>query len=142
MRTIPNDLERKELFDSYIMRRHRLSKLQEETDTLAEAKNDAPTTTELPADYIVASVPHIDGTGIKFHSFADIGKYTVFPAQYRKRLFPGRCFGRIDEDEVARIETLGVMCREQGLRITNDLARLTLPSERSIDYGQVARMTA
>jgi len=34
MRTIKNDLERKELFDAYIMRRHRLSRLPEEADLL------------------------------------------------------------------------------------------------------------
>lgn len=31
------------------------------------------------------------------------------------------------------------MCREQGLRITNDLARLTLPKDRSVNYEQIAR---
>ena len=142
MRTIPNDLERKELHDAYIMRRHRLSKLPEESDSLATGDGGGNERTKLPADSILATVPRIDGTGVKYHTFADIGTYTVFPAQYRKRLFPGRVFGRIEEDEVERIETLGVMCREQGLRITNDLARLTLPSERSIDYGRVARMSA
>ena len=30
------------------------------------------------------------------------------------------------------------MCREQGLRITSDVARLTLPSQRSVDYGALA----
>lgn len=29
------------------------------------------------------------------------------------------------------------MCREEGLRITNDLARLRLPHERKIDYKQI-----
>ncbi len=29
------------------------------------------------------------------------------------------------------------MCREEGLRLTNELARLTLPHERKIDYTQI-----
>jgi hypothetical protein len=29
------------------------------------------------------------------------------------------------------------MCREEGLRITNDLARLRLPHERKVDYKQI-----
>lgn len=29
------------------------------------------------------------------------------------------------------------MTREEGLRITNDLARLRLPHERKVDYGQI-----
>ena len=84
------------------------------------------------------TISSIDGSGIRYHNFADIGKYTVFPEQYRKRLFPSKCFGRIDETDVAYSETLGVMCREQGLRLTNDLARLTLPKDRSVDYGEIA----
>ena len=30
------------------------------------------------------------------------------------------------------------MCREQGLRITNELERLTLPKDRNVDYGSIA----
>jgi hypothetical protein len=29
------------------------------------------------------------------------------------------------------------MTREEGLRITNDLARLTLPHERKLEYNQI-----
>jgi len=29
------------------------------------------------------------------------------------------------------------MCREEGLRLTNDLARLRLPHERKVDYKQI-----
>lgn len=32
------------------------------------------------------------------------------------------------------------MCREQGLRLANDLSRLTLPHERAIDYARIARL--
>jgi len=56
----------------------------------------------------------------------------------RKRVFPSKAYGRIDEDEVKHTQAMGIMCREQGLRITNDLARLTKPSERNVDYGQMA----
>jgi len=30
------------------------------------------------------------------------------------------------------------MCREQGLRITSDLARMTLPKDRNVDYTRLA----
>lgn len=91
-----------------------------------------------PADEIKQSIATIDGSGIRYHTFSDIGKYTVFPAQMRNRLFPTKAFGTIDKDEVGEIGSLGLMCREQGLRITSDLARLTLPSERSVDYTSLA----
>jgi hypothetical protein len=32
------------------------------------------------------------------------------------------------------------MAREEGLRITNDLARLTLPRERAIDYTEILNL--
>ena len=80
----------------------------------------------------------MDGTGIRYHNYSAVGTYTVFPAQYKQRLFPSGAFGRIEKDEVETTGTLGLMCREQGLRITNDLARMTLPSERNVDYGKIA----
>jgi hypothetical protein len=33
------------------------------------------------------------------------------------------------------------MCREEGLRLTNELSRLTLPSERSVDYLSIMKMS-
>lgn len=56
----------------------------------------------------------------------------------KNRLYPSGGYGRIEQDEVATTGTLGVMCREQGLRITNDLARRTLPHERDVDYIKIA----
>ena len=54
-------------------------------------------------------------------------------------MFPHRIFGRIEEDELFETGRLGLMCREQGLRITSDLSRMTLPSERHVDYAKMAR---
>jgi len=88
---------------------------------------------------ILSTITSIDGSGIRYHTYSDIGRYTVFPAQYRNRLFPTRVYGRIEEMETKFNDTLGIMCREQGLRITNDLARLTLPADRKVNYDSIAR---
>jgi hypothetical protein len=32
------------------------------------------------------------------------------------------------------------MCREEGLRLTNDFERLTLPSERNVDYAGISQL--
>lgn len=54
------------------------------------------------------------------------------------RMFPNRrFFGNLDNTEYGYNQTFGVMCREEGLRVTNELARLTLPHERKIDYKQI-----
>jgi hypothetical protein len=39
--------------------------------------------------------------------------------------------------DVEHSKTLGVQCREESLRLTNDMARLTLPSERQVDYLRI-----
>ena len=49
-------------------------------------------------------------------------------------MFPSKFFGNYEMDEFNYNKTFGIMCREEGLRITNELARLTLPHERNIDY--------
>jgi lipopolysaccharide biosynthesis regulator YciM len=61
-------------------------------------------------------------------TYEDIGRFTVFPDNHFKRMFPRKPFGTIAEDDYARNKTYGIMTREEGLRITNELHRLTLPS--------------
>lgn len=70
----------------------------------------------------------------------DIGRYTVFPENMKQRMFPSKMFGRYEEEEYRINKTLGIQTREDGLRITNDLARLTLPKERKVEYAVIAAM--
>lgn len=83
-------------------------------------------------------VMSVEGDGLSYHTFEDIGRYTIFPDKMFRRIFPSRVFGRYEEEEYNKTDAFGIMCREEGLRITNDLARLTLPHERKIDYAQIA----
>lgn len=78
-----------------------------------------------------------DGEGLSYHTFQDIGRYTVFPEKHWKRMFPDQFFGNYLQDEFDYNKTFGLMTREEGLRITNDLARLRLPNERKVDYKQI-----
>ena len=78
-----------------------------------------------------------EGDGLSYHTFGDIGRYTVFPKQHWQRMFPGKMFGNYENDEFQYNDTFGIMTREEGLRITNELARHRLPSERKIDYNQI-----
>ena len=51
-------------------------------------------------------------------------------------------FGRYEKEEYdLNGKVLGIQTREEGLRITNDLSRLTLPKERNVDYEEIARMS-
>ena len=64
----------------------------------------------------------------------------MFPDTARKRIFPSLLFGRYEQDEFEITNTVGIQTREEGLRITNELSRLTLPHERNVNYHKIARM--
>ena len=57
-----------------------------------------------------------------------------------KRMFPSVMFGRYEEEEYSRNKVLGIQTREEGLRLANDLSRLTLPHERNVNYQAIASM--
>jgi hypothetical protein len=38
-----------------------------------------------------------EGEGLKYHSFEDIGRYTVFPENHWRRMFRRRGFGFIEK---------------------------------------------
>ena len=55
-------------------------------------------------------------------------------------MFPSVMFGRyaIDELEPNKNSSFVLQTREEGLRITNELSRLTLPKERNVDYQVIS----
>lgn len=92
----------------------------------------------MPLERLKKLILSIDGTGFTKQTYSDIGRYIVFPEDRFSRIFPRKPFGMLKEDDFDRNNTWGIMCREEGLRITNDLHRLTLPSERNLPYPQLA----
>jgi len=55
-------------------------------------------------------------------------------------MFPSKAFGKVEETDYSRNNTFGVMTREEGLRLTNELGRMTVPEERNIDYKEMIGM--
>ena len=82
----------------------------------------------IPLDEYTKVIQTIHGDGLLYHTFEDIGRYTVFPEVATNRMFPSVKFGRYEEEEFKVNNTFGIQTREEGLRITNELSRLTLPS--------------
>lgn len=78
------------------------------------------------------------GEGLKYHSFEDIGRYTVFPENHWRRMFRRRGFGFIEKIDYDRNQTFGLMTREEGVRLANDFHRLTIPSQRDVNYHKIA----
>ena len=82
-------------------------------------------------------IRNADGEELSKHTYEDVGKYTVFPYKMWKKMFPSKLFGNYEKDELFYSKTFGIMTREEGLKITNDLSRLTLPHERNVDYEKL-----
>ena len=118
------------------MRRHLLTHVKEEDSEVSVIGEQAEAPTIEPPVSVYQSVfSSVHGDGITHHTFSDIGKYIVFPENHYKRMFPSKAFGRIEEDETKKIGVFATMTREEGLRLTNELSRLTLPKDRRIDYS-------
>jgi hypothetical protein len=92
----------------------------------------------IPLSLLHELIVSAEGDGLSHHTFEDIGKFTVFPENYWKRMFPRRSFGSLEEDTYSRNKTWGVMHREEAMRLTNEMNRMTLPSERKVNYGEIA----
>ena len=132
---LQSDAEKKEVTQAYFQRKDNLAKMAEASDMgVQEAR---PEQDMLLGSDIVRVIQNVEGDGLRFHTYEDIGRYTVFSEGHFKRMFPSKAFGNYEKDEIHWNNTYGIMTREEGLRITNDLARLTLPHERQIDYTAI-----
>lgn len=137
--TLASDLERKEVEAAYFQRKDNLAKIPELADP-ATPEQKRPKE-YFPKDEYAKIIQSVHGDGLSYHTYADIGRYTVFPDSMANRMLPSKKFGRYNELDYSVNETYGIQTREEGLRITNDLARLTLPHERHVDYVSIASMT-
>jgi len=85
----------------------------------------------------------LDGKGFKYHTYHDIGTYTLFPPEQYKKLFPYDFFGDYLKDDYRFTKTFALMCREDGLRLAADFSCRTLPHERNlIDYKELIHKCA
>ena len=71
---------------AYYQRKDNLAKMTENEDVGKPEKK--PTQITIPASELGRVIPNVDGEGLSYHTFEDIGLYTVFPTQHWKRMFP------------------------------------------------------
>lgn len=137
--SLPSEAERKEVMTAYMQRKDNLAKMSEPRDLSAREPREEPLS--MPVDEIARVIMSAEGDGLSYHTFEDIGRYTIFPKQHWERMFPDQeFFGNYHADEFSFNQTLGIMTREEGLRITNELSRMRLPKDRKIDYAQILRL--
>ncbi len=129
-----NALYRLELQDAYNQRLYNLK--------MAMPQGRPPKVRVPPSPSIQIGGPvfnSMDGHGLRFHTYNDIGTYTLFPKDEFRRLFPNDLFGSYMDTEYRYTRTFAIMCREDGLRLASEFSRRTLPKERkgTVDYKRL-----
>lgn len=136
---ITNPLERQEVIGAYMQRRENLAKMPDD-DGLGDNKSRGADAKKTSLDDFWKVIQNVDGDGLRYHTIHDIGRFTVFPKNHFKRMFPGRTFGELERSALKYNDTYGIMTREEGLRLTNQFDQLTLPHERNVEWMKFARM--
>jgi hypothetical protein len=118
----------KELVDDvYRLRRHEAD-LQISKLPIKEA------TSEEQTDPLVVDLREItssvNGTGLKYHTYADIGKYVFFPFEKRNEYFPFGCYGEYMKKEFNLTQLFGIMCREEGIKLAHAFSNIKTHEER------------
>jgi len=150
--TFNNPADRQEIMEAYNIRKDTLLKIEEKAaDFVSTPTSEDPfedlkletrrMTPEEIEDRINLFYSH-DGEGLSYHTFDTIGKYTLFPRSHWKRMFPRESAGRFDQNDFSVSENFGLMCTEEGLKLTYDLARRTLPTERNINYEELIKSSS
>jgi hypothetical protein len=132
---IASPAEKKELMLAYKQRKDNLARMAEPQELGQREKREE--SLNMPLEELGRVIMSVEGDSMSYHTYQDIGRYTVFPETHWKRMFPGKMFGNYENDEYQFNRTYGIMTREEGLRITNELSRLRLPHERKVDYKQI-----
>lgn len=132
--------EKREVEIAYMQRKDKLAKLY--ADVMPVKMEDFNKDKIQDSGFIDLIIRSKNGRGFRHHNFEDIGTYTLIPHQHFDRVFPGKeKFGRLYEMDYKLTNTWGLMTREEGLKITNDLSRLRLPKDREVPYERILKLS-
>lgn len=90
--TLTSQLEKNEVEKAYYQRKDNLAKIPEREDPDQPEPKKAKLI--LSKDKYYKVIQSIHGDGISYHTYQDIGRYTVFPKAMVDRMFPSVMFGR------------------------------------------------
>lgn len=111
---------------AYAQRRDELAKAQDEEILATPVDKKRPFS--IPMSLLHELIVSVEGDGFSHHTYEDIGKFTTFPDNTWKRMFPRKSFGDVEKDTYKHSKTWGVMHREESMKMTNEMNRLTLPA--------------
>ncbi len=72
-----NAAEKKEVLQAYLQRKDNLARLAEEKEYGQREKREEQLI--IPADEFGKVIMNVEGDGLSYHTYEDIGRYTVFP---------------------------------------------------------------
>lgn len=120
-------LEKEEVTEAYYMRRENLRRANL-GDDVGKVLDDESTKI-FDMEEMSKSIDDFEGKGISYHTFESIGKATLFPVSHWKRMYPTYAPGSFG-DRIGEKGTPGIQVKEEGLKLTYNLSKLTLPHER------------
>jgi hypothetical protein len=95
---LASDAERKEVHIAYMQRKDNLAKMAEVPELGQREKREE--SLSLNPSEVGKVIMTLEGDGLSYHTFEDIGRYTVFPETHYKRMFPEEnFFGNYHKDE-------------------------------------------
>jgi len=149
MDTLGTAYEKKEVMEAYQIRKHELKKLADKDAGFVATPGSSPGISAMNTEphYFTTEekeqfqemVASNEGLGLSYHTYDTIGKYTLFPKSHWKRMFPRESCGLFDFNDFKMKQIYALMCTEEGLKITYDLARRTLPKNRNVDYEHLIK---
>lgn len=131
-----NRAEKELIDDAYRQRRHEAD-LQMSRIPIQEIAEEAKgSKLQVNLKDIITSY---DGTGLKYHTFADIGKYIFFPTQKRNEYYPFGCYGEYMKKEFDKTNLFTIMCREEGIKLAHAFSNIKSHEERlaMIDFEAI-----
>lgn len=123
--------------DAYNIRKYKAGLKRNIQET--EAVEEKPNLKTIDIAVHFKNIMNYEGEGFTDHDYSSIGKYVVFPEEKRNEYFPFGCYGNYMKNEFALTEQIGVMCRDEALKLANTFSYIKTEEERKalIDFDAI-----
>ena len=130
-------LEQQLVDDAYMIRKYKANFKRNITETKPMPEKSKNKFIDL--NIYKNNIISYQGDGFVYHDYSSIGKYVIFPEDKRNEYFPSGCYGQYMNKEFKKTNILGVMCREDGLKLANTFSYIKTEEERKnlIDYEAI-----
>lgn len=130
-------LEKQLVDDAYMIRKYKANLKR----TIEESQQVSKKTQDKFIDLAIydKNILSHEGDGFIHHDYSSIGKYVVFPDDKRNEYFPFGCYGNYMKDEFEQTKLMGIMCKEECLKLANTFSYIKTEEERKalIDYAAI-----